>query len=87
MVTASQSCGHYPQWPSIVEDDGGNPTSAIEIGTKLVSREAAFKACGAQTSPSLDQGDRCKSINQERLTVKSHPRNCLYTVMICYNML
>ena len=49
------------------EDDGGNPTSAIEIGTKLVSREAAFKACGAETSPSLDQGDRCKSINQERV--------------------
>lgn len=48
-----------------IKDDGANPTSAIEIGTKLVSREAAFKACGAETSPSLDQGDHCKSINQD----------------------
>eukprot|EP00435_Cladocopium_sp_Y103_P065858 s569_g27.t2 len=47
-------------------DDGANPTSAIEIGTKMVSVEAAFKACGAETSPSLDQGDHCKGINQDR---------------------
>lgn len=64
-VIKEEKAGVLADRKMAIKDDGGNPTSAIEIGTKLVSREAAFKACGAQTSPSLDQGDRCKSINQD----------------------
>ena len=48
-----------------IPDDGFAPTSAIEIATKLASRELAFKVCGVETSPSLDDGDRCKGINED----------------------
>ena len=46
------------------QDDGASPTSAIEIATKLASRELVFNVTGHASSPDLDQGDRCKTINQ-----------------------
>ncbi|CAJ1354143.1 unnamed protein product [Effrenium voratum] len=46
-----------------IKDDGGY-VSAMEIGTKLSSRELAFNVTGNPSSPELDDGDRCKAINE-----------------------
>eukprot|EP00913_Durusdinium_trenchii_P007413 g6970.t1 len=48
-------------------DDGLGFVSAREIATKLASREMAWKVCGKASSPELDDGDRCKKINEEPL--------------------
>lgn len=45
-------------------DDGVAPVSAIEIGTKLASRQLAYQTTGASAPASLDDGDRCRSVNQ-----------------------
>lgn len=46
-------------------DDGLGFVSAREIATKLASREMAWKVCGKASSPELDDGDRCKKINED----------------------
>jgi hypothetical protein len=52
---------------SSLPDDGSTPVSAIEIGTKLASRQFVFNQTGLQIdapdSVDTDQ-DRCKAINQ-----------------------
>eukprot|EP00994_Dinema_validum_P004909 NODE_298_length_1944_cov_81.060158_g209_i0.p1 GENE.NODE_298_length_1944_cov_81.060158_g209_i0~~NODE_298_length_1944_cov_81.060158_g209_i0.p1 ORF type:complete len:544 (-),score=152.94 NODE_298_length_1944_cov_81.060158_g209_i0:313-1875(-) len=48
-----------------LEDTGADFVSAIEIATKLESRQKVFNTTGAPSPPSLDDGDRCKAINQK----------------------
>ena len=43
---------------ALQKDDGGKAVAAIEIATKMCSRQKAFELCGAEASPELDQGDR-----------------------------
>jgi hypothetical protein len=51
-----------------VEDDGKNFVSAIEIATKMVSRQKACNVTGQESCPdSLDDGDRCAAINREAI--------------------
>ena len=45
-----------------LQDDGAAPTSAIEIATKLASRELVFNVSAHSSSPDLDNGDRCALI-------------------------
>jgi hypothetical protein len=46
-------------------DDGSDYVSAIEISTKLASRQLVYNTTGVVNPPdSLDDGDRCKAINQ-----------------------
>jgi len=46
-------------------DDGSVHVGAIEIATKIASRQNAWNATGAvDPAASLDDGDRCKTINQ-----------------------
>merc|ERR1711998_173882 len=47
-----------------VPDDGDDFTSAIEIATKLVSRQLIYNRTGTESPESLDDGDRCKAINE-----------------------
>lgn len=47
-----------------VPDDGRDFTSAIEIATKLASRQLGWSQLGVDSPDSLDDGDRCKMINQ-----------------------
>eukprot|EP01062_Namystynia_karyoxenos_P080552 TRINITY_DN8692_c0_g8_i1.p1 TRINITY_DN8692_c0_g8~~TRINITY_DN8692_c0_g8_i1.p1 ORF type:complete len:570 (+),score=159.60 TRINITY_DN8692_c0_g8_i1:75-1712(+) len=47
-----------------IKDDGADYTSAIEIATKMASRQLAWNRTGAAADKSLDDGDRCKDINQ-----------------------
>ena len=47
-----------------VHDDGAGFVSAIEIGTKLVSRQLAFNRTGQPAPDSLDDGNRCAAINK-----------------------
>jgi len=49
---------------SNLPDDGHDCTSAIEIATKLVSRQLVFNRTGSDSPASLDDGDRCKTINK-----------------------
>eukprot|EP00940_MAST-03C_sp_MAST-3C-sp2_P001158 g1158.t1 len=50
---------------SEVVDDGRDYVSAIEIATKMVSRQLAFNLTGeADPSDALDAGDRCATINK-----------------------
>ena len=46
-----------------VPDDGAAPVSAIELGTKLASRQLIFNLTGNASPESLDDGDRCADIN------------------------
>lgn len=46
-------------------DDGSVYVSAIEIATKLFSRQKAYNITGYPSPASLDDGDRCKPINQK----------------------
>ena len=55
-----------------LQDDGAAPTSAIEIATKLASRELVFNTTGHSSSPELDEGDRCKDINQAAYQLALH---------------
>lgn len=49
----------------IYPDDGDAAAAAIEIATKLASRQAAYNVTAGGNPPStLDDGDRCKTINQ-----------------------
>ncbi len=51
-----------------VEDDGKNFVSAIEIATKMVSRQKACNVTGQDSYPdSLDDGDRCAEINRQAI--------------------
>ena len=51
-----------------VEDDGKNFVSAIEIATKMVSRQKACNVTGQDSCPdSLDDGDRCAAINRQAI--------------------
>jgi hypothetical protein len=45
-------------------DDGDDYVSAIEIATKLASRQLIYNRTGADAPESLDDGDRCKAINE-----------------------
>lgn len=45
-------------------DDGSKYSSAIEIATKLASRQLVFNLTGNPSPESLDDGDRCGDINQ-----------------------
>ena len=47
----------------VVEDDGFGPVSAREIATKLASRQLVTNRSGMPAPPSLDDGDRCRAIN------------------------
>lgn len=47
-----------------IKDDGVDYTSAIEIATKMSSRQFVFNETGAAAPDSLDSGDRCAPINQ-----------------------
>ena len=49
---------------SAIVDDGAEYTSAIEIATKLASRQFVANLTGAQAPASLDGGSRCMAINQ-----------------------
>lgn len=44
-------------------DDGSEPVSAIEIATKMASRQLMFNRTGTDSPPTLDDGDRCRDIN------------------------
>lgn len=45
-------------------DDGSFAVSAIEIGTKLASRQLVFNLTGYDSPETLDDGSRCLPINQ-----------------------
>lgn len=45
-------------------DDGLNYLSAFELTTKMNSRQLVFEMFGLDAPPSLDDGDRCKDINE-----------------------
>lgn len=46
-------------------DDGSDYVSSLEISTKLASRQFVYNQSGVDNPPdSLDDGDRCKAINQ-----------------------
>jgi hypothetical protein len=45
-------------------DDGSVHGAASEIATKIASRQHAWNATGTDAPDSLDDGDRCKTINQ-----------------------
>ena len=47
-----------------IADDGRDYTSAIEIATKLASRQFVHDLLGAPAPTTLDDGDRCMAINQ-----------------------
>jgi len=49
---------------SALIDDGAEYTSAIEIATKLASRQFVFNLTGAAAPATLDDGSRCQMINQ-----------------------
>jgi len=47
-----------------IKDDGAGFVSAIEIGTKLASRQLAYSRTGQPAPDSLDDGNRCAAINK-----------------------
>jgi hypothetical protein len=47
-----------------IADDGKDFTSAIEIATKMASRQFVFSLTGAPAPETLDQGSRCQPINE-----------------------
>ena len=53
---------------NLLKDDGKDYVSALEIATKMVSRQKAFNVTGDGNSPdSLDDGDRCAAINRKAI--------------------
>eukprot|EP00756_Hemistasia_phaeocysticola_P038525 Hpha_TRINITY_DN16764_c2_g2::TRINITY_DN16764_c2_g2_i1::g.78088::m.78088 len=47
-----------------IKDDGADYTSAIEIATKLASRQIVYNRTNTASPKTLDDGDRCAAINQ-----------------------
>lgn len=47
-----------------LQDDGSMPVAAIEIATKLASRQLVYSRLGLEAAASLDDGNRCQEINQ-----------------------
>ena len=52
-----------------IPDDGRDFTSAIEIATKLASRQFVHNLLGAPAPDSLDDGSRCMAINRAALAL------------------
>ena len=61
-IIKEEKAGVLADKKTALPDDGSVPTSAIEIATKLASRELVFNVSGRASSPDLDQGDRCDSL-------------------------